>query len=273
MIINKIDKGIEIVGAEEFSLSDTFECGQCFRWDKIGDKYYGIALNTEAFVYYKGKNLIIEGDIPEDKIERWLEYFDLHLNYSDICKNLSLIDPVLKKACEFCPGIRILKQEPWETLCSFIISQNNNIPRIKGIISRLCEAFGEKIGKNGFAFPKVKTIAELSEDDLKVIRSGFRAGYILDAARKICSGEIDLNLIRTMKIHDARKYLMQIKGVGPKVADCTLLYGFHKLEAFPVDVWMKRVMDKYFYGKSTKIFGEYAGLAQQYLFHYTRNKS
>lgn len=271
MVINEINNGLEIIGAEMFSLEDTFECGQCFRWEKIENKYHGVALNSEVLVYYKDGSLIIEGNLSQKSHEAWIKYFDLYLNYDNIRRNLADIDPVLKRACEFCPGIRILNQDPWETLCSFIISQNNNIPRIKGIISRLCESFGKKISENEFSFPEARIISELCEEDLKVIRCGFRAGYIIDAAKKVSSGEINLNNIEIMNIDDARKYLMQIRGVGPKVAECTLLYGFHKLEAFPIDVWMKRVMSEYFPDKNPKMFGKYAGLAQQYLFHYTRN--
>ncbi len=271
--IDETGSSIQIIGAEKFNLEDTFECGQCFRWDKMGSKYHCVVHGFEIWVYYKGKNLVIEGDFPEKINDLWIEYFDLNLDYSKIRRDLSAIDPTLHKACKFCPGIRILRQEPWETLCSFIISQNNNIPRIKKIISRLCENFGNKIGEGSFSFPDAKTISELSERDLEVIKSGFRAKYIIDAANKVSSKEVDLEKVSSMDVCDARKYLMKIKGVGPKVAECTLLYGFHRMEAFPVDVWMRRVMERYFPGKTPEIFGKYAGLAQQYLFHYTRSLS
>lgn len=270
MIIKSIDEGVEISGVEKFSLEETFECGQCFRWNKVDDKYYGVAFNRSLCVYYMSENIIMEGTTPEEVKSIWIKYFDLDRNYIIIREELSRKDDFLRQACNFCPGIRILNQDPWETLCSFIISQNNNIPRIKGIISRLCKKFGDKIGNDIFTFPSAKTLSKLMEDDLKEIRSGFRAGYIIDAAKKISCGEIDLEKIGGMSLNDAREKLMSIKGVGPKVSECTLLYGFHKLEAFPMDVWMKRIMQELFKGKSTSFFGKYAGIAQQHLFHYTR---
>lgn len=269
---DKMMNKIKIQGYEKFSLEETFECGQCFRWDKVGSTYHGIALDSDVLVYYEGNSLVIEG-AKENSEKLWLKYFDLERNYSEIREKLSKIDSTLKKAVEACPGIRILRQEPWETLCSFIISQNNNIPRIKGIISRLCENFGEKISQQSFLFPSYKVISNLTENDLAVIKSGFRAKYIIDAAQKVSNGEIDLKRLETMPIFEAREKLKKIRGVGPKVAECTLLYGFHRLEAFPIDVWMKRVMEDYFKGKSPDVFGEYAGIAQQYLFHYTRTNN
>ena len=262
---------IKIKGYKKFSLEDTFECGQCFRWNKEDSKYHGIVKSKDVFVYYKKDKLIIEGD-KEGKEDFWVKYFDLKMDYDNIREKLSTIDPFLKEASNFCPKIRILNQEPWEALCSFIISQNNNIPRIKGIIFRFCEAFGEKISENSFSFPRPEVIARLKEGNLEYIRSGFRAKYIIDAAKKVTNKEIDLNALKNMPIQKARENLMEIKGVGPKVAECTLLYGLHRLEAFPLDVWMKRVMREHFPGKNSEIFGDYAGIAQQYLFHYIRSK-
>ena len=173
--------------------------------------------------------------------------------------------PILKDAAKNAPGIRILAQEPWEALCSFIISQNNNIPRIKGIISRLCETFGKKSGES-YTFPSAETLAVLEPDDLQNLRAGFRAGYIIDGARKVASGEIDLEALRNMPIETAREKLMTIRGVGPKVAECTLLYGLHRLEAFPIDTWIKKAMSTLYEGLKPEDFGEYAGIAQQYIF-------
>ena len=160
-------------------------------------------------------------------------------------------------------------QEPWETLCSFIISQNNNIPRIKGIIDRLCMNFGEN--QNGvYTFPSANIIAKLSLEDLSVLRSGFRAKYILDAAKKVSSGEIDLDTLKSMDIDSARQELMKIKGVGPKVADCTLLFALEHIEAFPKDVWIKRAMEKLFGGQLPECAVPYAGIVQEYIFYYAR---
>lgn len=154
-------------------------------------------------------------------------------------------------------------------MCSFIISQNNNIPRIKGIVSRLCENFGDKI-EGGYSFPSAEKIANLEEKDLAPLRSGFRARYIIDAAKKVNSGEVELSHMKTSLIEECRKELMKITGVGAKVAECTLLYGLYRLEAFPVDVWMKKALETLFSGVSIEDLGDYAGIAQQYIFHYSR---
>lgn len=269
MEIKKIGNDIIIYDAPRFSLKDTFECGQCFRWEKEGDKFHGIAYSREVYVYFDDRGLVIENSCIEDVNNIWIKYFDLERDYEKIRENLCRIDPVLLKACSYCPGIRILKQDPWEALCSFIISQNNNIPRIKGIISRLCANFGEKQGEM-YKFPSADKLASLEIDKLASIRSGFRDKYILDAAKKVSDGRLDLEMLAYIPIDKARQALMGIHGVGAKVAECVLLYGFHRLEAFPLDVWMKRVMSVFFPGKTPEMFGECAGIAQQYLFHYSR---
>ncbi|MBQ1814910.1 MAG: DNA-3-methyladenine glycosylase 2 family protein, partial [Ruminococcus sp.] len=141
--------------------------------------------------------------------------------------------------------------------------------RIKGIVDRLCESFGEDIG-GGFAFPNAEALARLSPDDIAPLRAGFRNRYIIDAAQKVASGEVDLEACRTLEYEQARRELMKITGVGVKVADCTMLFGLHRIEAFPVDVWMKRALKTLFPGMTPADFGEYAGIAQQYIFHYSR---
>lgn len=269
MDFEEFEGGVYVKGAEKFSLEDTLDCGQCFRWEKIGDKFYGTAYKKEACVYFRGDDLAIEGASVEEAETLWCDYFDLRVSYENIKKELADKSEVLSEAIEYCPGIRILRQDPWETLCSFIISQNNNIPRIKGIVGRFCEKFGEKLSR-GYAFPDARTTARLNEEDLEYIRSGFRAKYIIDAARKVSSGEVDMEALRRAPIQAARDDLTKIKGVGPKVAECTLLYGLGRLEAFPEDVWMKKIMKTFFPGSSGEAFGRYAGVAQQYLFHYVR---
>ncbi|NLJ32031.1 MAG: DNA-3-methyladenine glycosylase 2 family protein [Clostridiales bacterium] len=248
---------------ECFDLAQTLECGQCFRWDLQPDgSYTGIAggrmLNVSA------ENLT---EVLKDPF--WRRYFDFDLDYEKIRRELSRADPVLAEAARFAPGIRILNQDPWEALCSFILSQNNNIPRIRGIVARLCEQFGEET--DGVrSFPEPAALRSLSEEDLAGVRCGFRARYLLDAARRVDSGRVDLCALRTVPVAQARETLMTIVGVGPKVADCTLLYGLHRLEAFPMDVWMKRAMKTLFPGRAPESFGRYAGIAQQYIFHYSR---
>lgn len=268
-----LNNDIILTNVKNFDLNETFNCGQCFRWnEKSENDFIGVAKDKVLEIIKNGKNIILKDVSGKEFKEIWFNYFDLGLDYDIPKKQISKLHPVLKKASEFAPGIRILQQEPWETLCSFIISQNNNIPRIKGIVERLCANFGKRIKENYFTFPKAEVIANLTEDDLLCIRSGFRAKYILDAARKVYSNEINLNCIKRMPISEARAELMKIKGVGPKVADCALLYGLHMLKAFPIDTWMSKAMKEFFPDLTREDFGEYAGIAQQYVFHYIRTK-
>ncbi len=250
---------------DSFDLEQTLDCGQCFRWERQKDgSYTGVAY---------GRILNISEENREQALRDpfWRDYFDLPLDYEKIREDLAAGDAALARAAKFAPGMRILNQEPWEALCSFIFSQNNNIPRIKGIVARFCAGFGERIGDGVFAFPKAEKIACLREEELAEIRCGFRAKYILSAARKVARGEVDLEALKTAPLPEARERLMTIHGVGPKVADCTLLYGLHRLEAFPMDVWMKRAMRVLFPGREPESFGRYAGIAQQYIFHYSRS--
>lgn len=255
---------------DNFSLPQTLDCGQAFRWQETEDGvWHGIAFGKHLKISEKDSVFTLYETTAEDFEKIWRPYFDLDRNYGEIIGILSE-NEVLKTAGNFADGIRILRQEPWEALCSFIISQNNNIPRIKGIVERLCENFGEKIADRLYTFPEAKRIAELSLEDLGVLRSGFRAKYILDAAKKVSSGEIDLESLKTMELDLARTELMKIYGVGEKVADCTLLFGLSHLNAFPKDVWIKRAMEKLFDGNLPTCAENYAGIAQQYLFHYAR---
>jgi len=255
--------------AAEFSLADTLDCGQAFRWVKNDDgSFSGVAGGKSLRVRQEGALLHLK-TAPEE-LSFWRSYFDLDGNYP-IYKALFSADPILRRACAFAGGITILRQDPWEALCSFILSQNNNIPRIKGIIGRLCEVFGEPLGNGVFSFPAPEKIADVTLEELGCLRAGFRAKYILDAAKKVAGGIVDLNRVSALPYPDAKEELMKISGVGPKVADCALLYGFHKLEAFPTDVWIKRVLQKYYPDGFPETFREYAGIAQQYLFHSIRH--
>ncbi|MBR2715035.1 MAG: DNA-3-methyladenine glycosylase 2 family protein [Ruminococcus sp.] len=254
----------------EFDLRQTLDCGQCFRFTENEDgTFCGVVRGVFATVSYENEVLTIESDMALDE-KMWRDYFDLDLDYSKIKNDLSKMHPVLKEASSYAGGIRILNQEPFEALITFIISQNNNIGRIKGIVQRLCENFGEKIDETHYAFPTACKLSSLSCDDLAVIRAGFRHRYIIDAAQKVHSGEIDLQKLRTSEYYDAQKELMKITGVGVKVADCALLYGLHRLESFPLDVWMKRALSVLFKGYKGDEFGLYGGIAQQYIFHYSR---
>ena len=262
-------KNYVLSGIKNLNLAETLDCGQAFRWSMdesgvwsavLGDKLCRVAQDGENIIFFDCDETIFKN--------LYSPYFDLERDYEKIVKTVSE-NKILADACKIAGGIRILRQDPWETVCSFIISQNNNIPRIKGIIERLCENFGED--KGGFyTFPTAQKIASLSLEDLSVIRSGFRAKYILDAAKKFASGEISPKKIAPLSTADARAELMKIYGVGEKVADCVLLFAFARIDAFPKDVWIKRAMEKLFLGKLPECAKGYEGIVQQYIFHYAR---
>ncbi|MDE7390832.1 MAG: DNA-3-methyladenine glycosylase [Lachnospiraceae bacterium] len=262
---------MKVTGITDFDLAQTLDCGQAFRWAEQPDgAFIGVAHGKILTLRKNGDELELDGVEPSEYDSIWKRYFDLDMDYGAVRTELSKLHPILNEAAEFAPGIRILNQEPWEALCSFIISQNNNIPRIKGIIERLCAMCGEQLADNMYTFPSAEKIAAMTAEDLAPIRAGFRARYIIDGARRVADGSVDLEKIRTMPIDEARKELMQITGVGVKVADCTLLYGLHRLDCFPLDVWMKRAMSVLFPSMTATDFGEYGGIAQQYIFHYSR---
>lgn len=252
-----------------FNLKDTLDCGQAFRWKPLDDRtWFGTAFQRNLVIGYEDNSVVLYNTTLEDYKNIWEDYFDIKRDYSQIIEAIS-VNKILKDATEVAGGLRILRQDPWEALCSFIISQNNNILRIKGIVERLCESFGAPVG-DSYSFPDAATIAALSVQDLAPLRSGFRARYIIDAATKVFGGEIDFNLCRTAPIDDARNELMKICGVGIKVADCALLFGFDRIEAFPKDVWIKRAMAQLFDGELPQEAVPYAGIVQQYIFHYAR---
>ncbi len=263
------NKDLYIYGTENFDLEETLDCGQAFRWEcDEFNHWHGVADDKYLEIYRENDAVIFKNTSISEFEKFWRNYFDLDRNYGEIISVVSQ-NETIANAVKYAGGIRILNQNPWETLCSFIISQNNNIPRIKGIINRLCENFGEN--KNGYySFPSAEKIAKLYPEDLEILRCGFRAKYIIDAARKVASKEIDLEKLRNIPYFDAAQTLMQINGVGPKVADCTLLFGLGHIEAFPKDVWIKRAMEKLFGGELPECAKEYAGIVQQYIFHYAR---
>lgn len=260
-----------IPSPQPFDLAQTLDCGQAFRWrERSPGQWEGVAFGKYLLLEQRGDQVWL-GCSQEDYQGTWRSYFDLDESYREKRESLSAISPVLAEAIQFAPGIRILRQEPWEALCSFIVSQNNHIPRIKGILDRLCRAFGEPIPGTGWhAFPPAERLASCALEDLAPLRAGFRAKYLLDAARKVAWGEVDLDLVARSPVEAGRRELQKIFGVGPKVAECALLYGFHKTECFPMDVWMKRAMAALLPGREPEEFGTNAGLAQQYLFHYSR---
>ncbi len=270
--IEILNNEIHIKNVTNFDLKETLDCGQAFRWTLLDNGVWcGIAKGKYIELEKKDNDIIIRGSNERDFYEIWEDYFDLKRDYGEIITAISG-NEILKAASEFGSGIRILNQDPWEALCSFIISQNNNIPRIKGIVERLCENFGSKCG-DSYTFPSAQTVSRLSIEDLSILRAGFRAKYILDAANKVASGEIDLEALKTTDFETAREILMTIKGVGPKVADCTLLFGLRHIEAFPRDVWIKRALAELFDGELPPCAKGYEGIVQQYIFYYIRGKS
>ncbi len=273
---------VKLANIGNYSVFKTFDCGQCFRFDPTysSDNVFevgGVAYGAELKIRQEGDTLKLIGADENSYKRIWKRYLALDTDYCEIDRQiLTALEgskaAVMTKAAEVSAGIRILRQEKWEALCSFIISQNNNIVRIKRIISAISSSFGEKIGDNAYAFPTPEALLEAGEEKIFSLKTGFRAKYIIDAARKVATGELDLSKIDTMeKYSDAAEYLMQIRGVGPKVAACALLFGFERTDAFPVDTWIKKVIDTRFDGELDHAkFGSYAGIAQQYLFYMER---
>lgn len=281
-IISK-NNNIILKNTESFNLEHIFDCGQCFRFNKVGENtYFGVAFGKALKISQDGATVTLYDTSEQDFYDVWYNFFDFSRDYGKIKKTLSK-DSVLREAIKYGEGIRILRQDLWETIISFIISASNNIPRIKGIVERFCENFGEEIqymGKTYYSFPSPEKTASLSKEELSVIRAGFRDRYIMDAAKIIASGEFSLDTLKSLSTSDAKQMLMSINGIGNKVADCILLFGLSRADAFPVDVWIKRIMEYcYFDGEqpisaiselAEEKFGDLGGFAQQYLFFWAR---
>ncbi len=279
------ENGIPFVLAKNIptlNIFKTFDCGQCFRFDPVsrfGHKYEfgGVAFGKYVvFAQDSDDEILIYGAKKNDFELIWARFLSLDSNYEEIDEaiNSAAKSSHLARATEYSRGIRILRQDMWEALCSFIISQNNNIPRIKKIISNMCKKYGEKIdfyGQAYYSFPSPKSLLDAGVDGLFDLKTGFRAKYIFDAAEKVAKGEISLDLVKESDFDSALLELEKIKGVGLKVASCALLFGFEKTEAFPIDVWMKRAIEKHFDGNfDHTALGKNAGIAQQYLFYYEK---
>lgn len=271
---------LTVRGIDRIDIERSCACGQSFRWKKDGDGFVAPALGRVVRVCQNDCDISI---YPCKKGEEkdWLAYFDLDRDYAAIEKRLS-VDEQLSMCIGSASGIRVFAQEPFETLITFIISANNNIGRIAGIVERLCALCGEKAefdGKEYYLFPKPESIAALEESELVRIGSGYRAPYIKKSAA-IIAGGYQLEKLRDMPLDIARKELLKFPGVGPKVADCVLLFGLGHTDAFPVDVWIGRAMSEiYFDGESPKkkqleaairALGSESGIVQQYIFHYAR---
>lgn len=256
---------------DDFDPRQTLDCGQAFRFSLQEDgSFLGVAGDHPCRIWQEGANIMVECSCnDQDCLPFWRRYLDLDRDYGALKAELCQ-DPVLERAVSFCPGVRLLRQDEWETLCSFILSQNNNIKRIKGIIATLCRQFGRELCEGQYAFPRPSDLAGRSLEELAVLRAGFRAKYLLDAAKKVASGELVLTELYALPLAQAKERLMTIHGVGPKVADCVLLYGFGRVECVPKDVWIKRALAILYPDGFPASLEPVGGLAQQYLFHYCR---
>ena len=268
-------KTIEIDNIKDFELAHIFECGQCFRWERLGESYVGVVGEYVAKVSFDAEKLTIETSGGDETF--WQNYFDLNTDYAEIKRSISRMDSRIDRAIEYGSGIRILNQDLFETTISFIISQNNNIPRIKKCIESLCKEYGKYLGtafgKEWYAFPDAEALAEAKDCDLDNLKLGYRCEYIKSSAKKY------------MENGEPRTYkeVLAYHGIGPKVANCIMLFGLHDTSSFPVDTWVKHIMnDMYSFDENdvqgmmdfaTTHFGKYAGYAQQYLFYYYRSKT
>lgn len=280
-IIKKIDN---------FEPKDIFECGQCFRWNKQEDEsYLGVVRENVLRVKKENEQIIIESFGKED-IEKLVEqYFDLKRDYTKIKQELAQIDENMKTSIQYGQGIRLLNQDLWEALLSYIISANNNIPRIKGIIERLAKKYGNKIiwkGKDYYTFPTPEQLKEVTIQEYRALGLGFRDKRVYETTQRIVSKQIDLEKMRqNANTLEVKEQLLRLSGVGNKVADCILLFSdLKRLEVFPIDVWVRRVMNDLYIGEpeeekvskkqieelATKKFGNLAGIAQQYLYYWRR---
>lgn len=268
--------------ADHFDLEQTFESGQCFRWRRLQNgNWLGIVRDLVVEAQPAGRDIIFHHMNRNDFMQVWHDYFDLGRDYGAVQRELARNDPVMDRAIAFAPGMRLLKQDFFETLISFIISQNNNIPRIKKIVECLSENYGKPVAYREhrlYTFPEAKVLAALSEESLQCIRAGYRTRYIIRAAQQIL--KLDVDALKGMSPEKVRGELLKLYGVGEKVADCIGLYSGLMPDAFPVDRWVRRVMATLYPDSGTKNeeiaafarrkFGPLAGIAQQYLFYYAR---
>lgn len=266
-----------IFSDRDFNLKDTFDCGQCFRWEENCGSFEGVAGG------FYGKFTPVDGGIElvasGGDEAFWRRYLDLDRDYTYIKERVS-INPLMEKAVEYGGGIRILRQDFFEALMSFIISQRSSIPKIKSSVKKLCEEYGEKIeGVEGFySFPTAKMLENVTEEDFRRLGVGYRAPYLVRCVKDVNEGRITEEELCRVTTKEAREIVMSIYGVGDKVCDCVMLFSLAKYDLFPSDVWIKRVMCEGFGSREEtakadgeRIFGELSGFAQQYLFYYRRN--
>ena len=271
--------------SEDFEPKHVFECGQCFRWLREDDGSYTGVVQGKVINVKKENDLIIFDNTNKEDFENiWFDYFDLGRNYGEIKNQLKVMDEYLEKATEFGQGIRILQQDGWEMLISFIISANNRIPMIQRAINNLSERYGKFIdeyrGKKYYAFPTPEELSKVSVEDIRACQTGFRDKYIKSVVDYVNENNEDVLSYRKLDTGECIKELVKFNGVGPKVADCIALFGMQKYDTFPVDVWVKRVMEEFYVEDNLSLpkirkfaldkFGDLAGFAQQYLFYYAR---
>ena len=262
---------------EPICLRRVFDNGQAFRFSPCKDGYAGVAFGRYIEITSYQNGLKLFPCTREEFSAYWRDYLDLDTCYAAL---FEAPDNILKKGMEYGTGLRMLHQEPFETLISFIVSANNNIARIRGIVERLCARYGKSIAENLYAFPTPQALAGANCEQLRALGMGYRAPYVINTAQKICNG-FDLCALREAGYAEAKRSLMTLPGVGPKVADCVLLFSLGYTQAFPADVWMKRALAKAygFCGNDAQLtafvqekFGRYAGIAQQYLFYWIKNE-
>ncbi len=257
---------------EEFNIEKIADSGQCFRMNKSEDGSWQIIAGSRlcrAEEYPDDGYLTIYCDDKDN--EFWKYYFDLDTDYSYFRKSADSEDTFLSEAVEYGKGIRILRQDPWEMLITFIISQRKNIPAIKACVEKLCGRWGSRIDKDVFAFPTPSQLSSASLEDLSCCSLGYRAEYVYLAAKAVSSGELDLKRLESYDDESLMDALLALKGVGVKVANCVSLFGFHRIAAFPVDVWIDRVQKEFYEGRfPVEKYEGYAGIMQQYIFYYAR---
>ena len=258
---------------DNFDLGQICRSGQCFRMEQTEENQYRV-IAGDRFLELSQERGVVNFDCSEEEfLSFWITYFDLDCDYGEYIRKVNPRDKYLMAAADMGSGIRILNQDLWEMIVSFLISQQNHITRIRKCIDNICHEFGEKkISKSGeeyYAFPSPEALAQASEDELKACNLGYRAKYVLDTARRVVSGEVSLDKIRNMKYKEARKELLRLYGVGEKVADCICLFALHQLDAFPVDTHIRQVLDEHYKrGFPNRRYQGCKGVMQQYIFYY-----
>ncbi len=267
-----------IFSKKDFKLKDTFDCGQCFRWEEEDGSFIGVAGGYWGRFSETEEGIELLTDSPDESF--WINYLDLERDYEGV-KAKVCINTLMESAVEYGSGIRILKQEFFETLVSYIISQRSSIPKIKSTVKKLCEKYGKKIvaeGREYYTFPSCEDLRNVTEADYRLLGAGYRAPYLEKCVKMLNLGWLTEEELLKMETPLARERLKTLHGVGDKVCDCVMLFSLKKYDLFPSDVWIKRVMCEEFgvtedeaKAEGEKLFGEYSGFAQQYLFYYRRN--